>query len=130
MQRGLVGSEMCIRDRYQRRVHGADGVEQEYEGDFEEEEGSEVEPEGEQESEEEGQVLTKEEVEYIISSFPSHKYIPGKQKSDTCSICLEKFKKNDIVKTIPCAHIFHRRCIDAWLPTNLSCPLCRCPIIS
>eukprot|EP00831_Metopus_contortus_P001792 TRINITY_DN10654_c0_g1_i2.p2 TRINITY_DN10654_c0_g1~~TRINITY_DN10654_c0_g1_i2.p2 ORF type:complete len:119 (-),score=31.05 TRINITY_DN10654_c0_g1_i2:50-406(-) len=23
MQRGLVGSEMCIRDRYQRRVHGA-----------------------------------------------------------------------------------------------------------
>eukprot|EP00831_Metopus_contortus_P080061 TRINITY_DN809_c0_g1_i2.p2 TRINITY_DN809_c0_g1~~TRINITY_DN809_c0_g1_i2.p2 ORF type:complete len:153 (-),score=56.67 TRINITY_DN809_c0_g1_i2:182-640(-) len=24
MQRGLVGSEMCIRDRYQRRVHGDD----------------------------------------------------------------------------------------------------------
>eukprot|EP00831_Metopus_contortus_P013241 TRINITY_DN15360_c0_g1_i7.p1 TRINITY_DN15360_c0_g1~~TRINITY_DN15360_c0_g1_i7.p1 ORF type:complete len:114 (-),score=34.13 TRINITY_DN15360_c0_g1_i7:40-381(-) len=23
MQRGLVGSEMCIRDRYQRRVHGS-----------------------------------------------------------------------------------------------------------
>eukprot|EP00831_Metopus_contortus_P056942 TRINITY_DN492_c0_g1_i1.p1 TRINITY_DN492_c0_g1~~TRINITY_DN492_c0_g1_i1.p1 ORF type:complete len:577 (-),score=128.99 TRINITY_DN492_c0_g1_i1:972-2702(-) len=25
MQRGLVGSEMCIRDRYQRRVHGGEG---------------------------------------------------------------------------------------------------------
>eukprot|EP00831_Metopus_contortus_P051398 TRINITY_DN43144_c0_g1_i2.p2 TRINITY_DN43144_c0_g1~~TRINITY_DN43144_c0_g1_i2.p2 ORF type:complete len:189 (-),score=45.62 TRINITY_DN43144_c0_g1_i2:60-626(-) len=25
MQRGLVGSEMCIRDRYQRRVHGTKG---------------------------------------------------------------------------------------------------------
>eukprot|EP00831_Metopus_contortus_P080591 TRINITY_DN8274_c0_g1_i1.p2 TRINITY_DN8274_c0_g1~~TRINITY_DN8274_c0_g1_i1.p2 ORF type:complete len:137 (-),score=52.65 TRINITY_DN8274_c0_g1_i1:368-778(-) len=25
MQRGLVGSEMCIRDRYQRRVHGEAG---------------------------------------------------------------------------------------------------------
>eukprot|EP00831_Metopus_contortus_P063373 TRINITY_DN5584_c0_g1_i2.p4 TRINITY_DN5584_c0_g1~~TRINITY_DN5584_c0_g1_i2.p4 ORF type:complete len:118 (-),score=35.07 TRINITY_DN5584_c0_g1_i2:626-979(-) len=25
MQRGLVGSEMCIRDRYQRRVHGESG---------------------------------------------------------------------------------------------------------
>eukprot|EP00831_Metopus_contortus_P077005 TRINITY_DN7145_c0_g1_i3.p1 TRINITY_DN7145_c0_g1~~TRINITY_DN7145_c0_g1_i3.p1 ORF type:complete len:102 (-),score=21.19 TRINITY_DN7145_c0_g1_i3:185-490(-) len=25
MQRGLVGSEMCIRDRYQRRVHGLAG---------------------------------------------------------------------------------------------------------
>eukprot|EP00831_Metopus_contortus_P056885 TRINITY_DN4914_c0_g1_i2.p1 TRINITY_DN4914_c0_g1~~TRINITY_DN4914_c0_g1_i2.p1 ORF type:complete len:444 (-),score=75.92 TRINITY_DN4914_c0_g1_i2:1169-2500(-) len=25
MQRGLVGSEMCIRDRYQRRVHGCQG---------------------------------------------------------------------------------------------------------
>eukprot|EP00831_Metopus_contortus_P023968 TRINITY_DN21010_c0_g1_i3.p1 TRINITY_DN21010_c0_g1~~TRINITY_DN21010_c0_g1_i3.p1 ORF type:complete len:149 (-),score=40.52 TRINITY_DN21010_c0_g1_i3:119-565(-) len=27
MQRGLVGSEMCIRDRYQRRVHGRDYME-------------------------------------------------------------------------------------------------------
>eukprot|EP00831_Metopus_contortus_P032369 TRINITY_DN26165_c0_g1_i1.p1 TRINITY_DN26165_c0_g1~~TRINITY_DN26165_c0_g1_i1.p1 ORF type:complete len:175 (+),score=49.38 TRINITY_DN26165_c0_g1_i1:37-561(+) len=26
MQRGLVGSEMCIRDRYQRRVHGLAGA--------------------------------------------------------------------------------------------------------
>eukprot|EP00831_Metopus_contortus_P085168 TRINITY_DN983_c0_g1_i12.p2 TRINITY_DN983_c0_g1~~TRINITY_DN983_c0_g1_i12.p2 ORF type:complete len:154 (-),score=39.42 TRINITY_DN983_c0_g1_i12:55-516(-) len=26
MQRGLVGSEMCIRDRYQRRVHGGTKV--------------------------------------------------------------------------------------------------------
>eukprot|EP00831_Metopus_contortus_P025252 TRINITY_DN21808_c0_g2_i1.p4 TRINITY_DN21808_c0_g2~~TRINITY_DN21808_c0_g2_i1.p4 ORF type:complete len:278 (+),score=49.64 TRINITY_DN21808_c0_g2_i1:119-952(+) len=26
MQRGLVGSEMCIRDRYQRRVHGMDAL--------------------------------------------------------------------------------------------------------
>eukprot|EP00831_Metopus_contortus_P007310 TRINITY_DN12797_c0_g1_i5.p1 TRINITY_DN12797_c0_g1~~TRINITY_DN12797_c0_g1_i5.p1 ORF type:complete len:274 (-),score=32.85 TRINITY_DN12797_c0_g1_i5:139-960(-) len=26
MQRGLVGSEMCIRDRYQRRVHGVDNM--------------------------------------------------------------------------------------------------------
>eukprot|EP00831_Metopus_contortus_P048112 TRINITY_DN39076_c0_g1_i1.p3 TRINITY_DN39076_c0_g1~~TRINITY_DN39076_c0_g1_i1.p3 ORF type:complete len:125 (+),score=34.25 TRINITY_DN39076_c0_g1_i1:91-465(+) len=26
MQRGLVGSEMCIRDRYQRRVHGGDSA--------------------------------------------------------------------------------------------------------
>eukprot|EP00831_Metopus_contortus_P033185 TRINITY_DN2664_c0_g1_i5.p1 TRINITY_DN2664_c0_g1~~TRINITY_DN2664_c0_g1_i5.p1 ORF type:complete len:802 (-),score=200.82 TRINITY_DN2664_c0_g1_i5:153-2558(-) len=30
MQRGLVGSEMCIRDRYQRRVHGNEGEFLEY----------------------------------------------------------------------------------------------------
>eukprot|EP00831_Metopus_contortus_P062849 TRINITY_DN55100_c0_g1_i2.p1 TRINITY_DN55100_c0_g1~~TRINITY_DN55100_c0_g1_i2.p1 ORF type:complete len:160 (-),score=50.98 TRINITY_DN55100_c0_g1_i2:7-486(-) len=29
MQRGLVGSEMCIRDRYQRRVHGESQIQSE-----------------------------------------------------------------------------------------------------
>eukprot|EP00831_Metopus_contortus_P067614 TRINITY_DN60354_c0_g1_i1.p1 TRINITY_DN60354_c0_g1~~TRINITY_DN60354_c0_g1_i1.p1 ORF type:complete len:329 (+),score=35.49 TRINITY_DN60354_c0_g1_i1:71-988(+) len=121
---GLSGSIQRLVDGVLSGYGGASGSLPEEE----DEELSEIEIEDEQEMEEAEQVLTVEEVKAIISSFPLHKFIPGKHKSETCSICLEKFKKDDIVKIMPCVHTFHRRCIDAWLLSNLSCPLCRCSI--
>lgn len=32
-----------------------------------------------------------------------------------CDICLNEYKANDKVRTIPCLHKFHTRCIDKWL---------------
>eukprot|EP00831_Metopus_contortus_P042660 TRINITY_DN3395_c0_g1_i1.p1 TRINITY_DN3395_c0_g1~~TRINITY_DN3395_c0_g1_i1.p1 ORF type:complete len:168 (+),score=59.46 TRINITY_DN3395_c0_g1_i1:109-612(+) len=61
MQRGLVGSEMCIRDRYQRRVHG-DNKMSDKEAEFDEEQDSEesidnpIEEEAEAEAPEENAV--------------------------------------------------------------------------
>lgn len=42
-----------------------------------------------------------------------------------CSICLEKFEAGDVRKTLPCLHGFHDVCIDRWLDTNGSCPVCK-----
>jgi len=43
-----------------------------------------------------------------------------------CSICLCEYQPNEVLRTIPeCNHYFHVNCIDGWLKTNATCPLCR-----
>ncbi|CAF0729639.1 unnamed protein product [Rotaria sordida] len=42
-----------------------------------------------------------------------------------CDICLNEYKANDKVRTIPCLHRFHTRCIDKWLKKSTKCPMCR-----
>lgn len=45
---------------------------------------------------------------------------------NTCSICLCEYQPNEVLRTIPeCNHYFHVNCIDGWLKTNATCPLCR-----
>ncbi|XP_047956580.1 RING-H2 finger protein ATL66-like [Salvia hispanica] len=46
-----------------------------------------------------------------------------------CCICLGVFGDGDKVKLLPrCRHCFHSECVDAWLVTHSSCPLCRAAI--
>ncbi|XP_062231633.1 RING-H2 finger protein ATL66-like [Phragmites australis] len=44
-----------------------------------------------------------------------------------CSICISALVAGEKVKTLPpCGHCFHPDCVDAWLRSQPSCPLCRC----
>lgn len=48
---------------------------------------------------------------------------------DECCICLGIFGDGDKVKVLPrCQHCFHSECVDKWLTTQSSCPLCRASI--
>ena len=42
-----------------------------------------------------------------------------------CSICLEQFNSGDVVRTLPCLHFFHTQCIDTWLRSQATCPVCK-----
>ncbi|KAH7282285.1 hypothetical protein KP509_35G023500 [Ceratopteris richardii] len=43
-----------------------------------------------------------------------------------CSVCLSEFKEGEVLRLMPsCGHLFHKDCIDLWLLSNLTCPLCR-----
>ncbi|GMP85955.1 hypothetical protein ACSBR1_035247 [Camellia fascicularis] len=47
-----------------------------------------------------------------------------------CSICLGAFKDGEKVKVLPlCYHGFHSECVDKWLRTRSSCPLCRAAVV-
>ncbi|KAI3986465.1 hypothetical protein MKX01_037747 [Papaver californicum] len=48
---------------------------------------------------------------------------------DECAICLSTFEENEVGRLLPiCQHSFHVECIDMWLRSNSSCPICRSPV--
>ncbi|KAL5732891.1 hypothetical protein ACOSQ2_032583 [Xanthoceras sorbifolium] len=60
-----------------------------------------------------------------LSSMPPENKYGGGGEND-CSICLGEFEDGDKVKILPrCQHSYHCECIDRWLRTRSSCPLCR-----
>lgn len=43
-----------------------------------------------------------------------------------CPVCLAEYKDKESLRTLgKCGHHFHQECIDEWLKSNASCPLCR-----
>lgn len=43
----------------------------------------------------------------------------------TCSICLDNFVKGEKIRELDCKHEFHNDCIDIWMETHVTCPICR-----
>ncbi|CAH8304653.1 unnamed protein product [Eruca vesicaria subsp. sativa] len=51
--------------------------------------------------------------------------------SGDCAVCLSKFEPDDQLRRLPlCCHAFHADCIDTWLASNQTCPLCRSPLFA
>eukprot|EP00816_Leptocylindrus_hargravesii_P013715 CAMPEP_0196803084 /NCGR_PEP_ID=MMETSP1362-20130617/2520_1 /TAXON_ID=163516 /ORGANISM="Leptocylindrus danicus, Strain CCMP1856" /LENGTH=431 /DNA_ID=CAMNT_0042174517 /DNA_START=144 /DNA_END=1439 /DNA_ORIENTATION=+ len=66
--------------------------------------------------------------EAMISSLPSStigKASELQEDQKQCSICLDEFCDNDRVRRLPCLHYFHEDCVDRWLRSNASCPVCK-----
>ncbi|KAK9911521.1 hypothetical protein M0R45_035422 [Rubus argutus] len=66
--------------------------------------------------------------ESLIKSITVHKYKKndGLVEGTDCSVCLSEFQENESLRLLPkCSHAFHVPCIDAWLKSHSSCPLCR-----
>ena len=79
---------------------------------------------------------------YMLSSNPDDIFVydeplvnPKKfldeDKNSSCPICLENFKKDQIISITLCEHSFCSGCLDNWFNERLenrlsrSCPLCR-----
>ncbi|XP_069799060.1 E3 ubiquitin-protein ligase RNF128 isoform X2 [Dendropsophus ebraccatus] len=48
---------------------------------------------------------------------------------DSCAVCIEPYKANDVVRILTCNHFFHKNCIDPWLLEHRTCPMCKCDIL-
>ncbi|XP_060707333.1 RING finger protein 150a isoform X2 [Hemiscyllium ocellatum] len=48
---------------------------------------------------------------------------------DNCAVCIEGYKPNDVVRILPCRHLFHKTCVDPWLLDHRTCPMCKMNIL-
>ncbi|KAK9058241.1 hypothetical protein SSX86_023081 [Deinandra increscens subsp. villosa] len=63
-----------------------------------------------------------------IESLPLFTFssLTGNIAGVDCAVCLSRFEAVDQLRLLPlCCHAFHAECIDAWLKSNQTCPLCR-----
>ncbi|KAK1619047.1 hypothetical protein QYE76_024564 [Lolium multiflorum] len=74
-----------------------------------------------------------EEKERLIASLPLFTMASAlaalPKSSPDCAVCLSPFVPDAELRLLPaCRHAFHAACVDAWLRTTPSCPLCRAAI--
>lgn len=64
----------------------------------------------------------------VIESLPVFKFssLKGSKQGLECVVCLSKFEDSETLRLLPkCKHAFHVNCIDMWLESHSTCPLCR-----
>ncbi|XP_037473878.1 putative RING-H2 finger protein ATL12 [Triticum dicoccoides] len=64
----------------------------------------------------------------VIESLPFFRFaaLRGARQGLECAVCLARFDDADLLRLLPrCRHAFHLDCVDRWLHSSASCPLCR-----
>ncbi|KAM7260303.1 hypothetical protein ACFE04_016044 [Oxalis oulophora] len=64
----------------------------------------------------------------LIESLPFFRFssLKGSRDGLECAICISKFEETETLRLLTkCSHAFHLNCIDKWLESHSSCPLCR-----
>ncbi|KZV21805.1 hypothetical protein F511_02963 [Dorcoceras hygrometricum] len=66
--------------------------------------------------------------ESLINTITVCKYKKGDGliEGTDCAVCLSEFQEMESLRLLPkCSHAFHLPCVDTWLKSHSSCPLCR-----
>ncbi|RLN08918.1 E3 ubiquitin-protein ligase EL5-like [Panicum miliaceum] len=69
----------------------------------------------------------------LLRSLPVTVYraaAPGSKQAEEgaveCAVCLAELEDGEAARFLPrCGHGFHAECVDAWLASHTTCPLCR-----
>ncbi|KAI3572590.1 hypothetical protein IWW34DRAFT_637143 [Fusarium oxysporum f. sp. albedinis] len=50
----------------------------------------------------------------------------GRPSTFLCAICFRTLQERDMVRHLPCGHVFHSNCLTKWfLKQHDTCPICR-----
>ncbi|XP_068651242.1 RING-H2 finger protein ATL40-like [Aristolochia californica] len=65
----------------------------------------------------------------VISTLPIFIYKPTQPTEEAaieCAVCLSALQEDEAARLLPnCKHTFHAQCIDMWLNSHSTCPICR-----
>ncbi|XP_076440564.1 RING finger protein 11-like [Babylonia areolata] len=64
----------------------------------------------------------------LINHLPMGVYDGCSKKAKECVICMCEFTMGDMLRFLPCMHIYHKDCIDDWLMRSFTCPSCMEPV--
>ncbi|XP_061362090.1 RING-H2 finger protein ATL34-like [Gastrolobium bilobum] len=71
----------------------------------------------------------------VIDTFPTFLYSNVKdlkigKGTLACAVCLNEFQDDETLRMIPkCSHVYHPTCIDVWLSSHSTCPVCRANLV-
>lgn len=71
----------------------------------------------------------------FIDTFPTFLYSDVKglklgKGALECAVCLNEFEDDETLRLLPtCCHVFHHDCIDVWLASHVTCPVCRANLV-
>jgi E3 ubiquitin-protein ligase ATL6/9/15/31/42/55 len=71
----------------------------------------------------------------VLESFPTMAYADVKAHKAgkgalECAVCLSEFDDDETLRLLPkCSHVFHPDCIDTWLASHVTCPVCRANLV-
>ncbi|KAJ8450051.1 hypothetical protein Cgig2_033245 [Carnegiea gigantea] len=58
------------------------------------------------------------------------RYRPGAGDVPCCAVCLDSLTRGQRIRIMPrCKHCYHVECIDEWLESHCTCPICRSQVI-
>jgi len=69
--------------------------------------------------------LTESKIIHTPQPIDFQEIVYTEQSCTDCSICLELFQIDKVIKKLKCGHIFHPKCIDGWFDVGVRCPICR-----
>lgn len=66
----------------------------------------------------------------VVASLPVFVYKSREHEHGLeCVVCLNAMEEDDSGRLLPaCKHAFHVGCIDMWLMSHATCPICRAPV--
>ncbi|XP_010920981.1 RING-H2 finger protein ATL2-like [Elaeis guineensis] len=66
----------------------------------------------------------------VVASLPLFVYRSKEHENGLhCVVCLSVMVEDEIGRVLPkCKHRFHVECIDMWLMSHSTCPICRAPV--
>ncbi|XP_051188186.1 E3 ubiquitin-protein ligase ATL6 [Lolium perenne] len=71
----------------------------------------------------------------VLETFPTMAYADVKEHKAIkgaleCAVCLSEFDDDETLRLLPkCSHVFHPDCIDTWLASHVTCPVCRANLV-